>query len=64
LVTGRVAIGDNVWIGTKATVLRGVTVEDGAVIGAHALVVDTVERRTVVGGVPAKLIKRLDDGQS
>lgn len=61
LVTAPVTIGDNVWIGTKATILRGVSVGDGAVIGAHALVIDAVEPRTLVGGVPARLLKRLDD---
>jgi acetyltransferase-like isoleucine patch superfamily enzyme len=64
LVTAPVVIGDNVWIGTKATVLRGASVGDGAVIGAHALVSDPVEPRTVVGGVPARLLKRLDHNES
>jgi acetyltransferase-like isoleucine patch superfamily enzyme len=57
--TSPVKIGNNVWIGTKASVLRGVAIGDGAVVGAHALVISDVESRTVVGGVPAKLLKRL-----
>jgi len=61
LVTAPVEIGSNVWIGTKASVLRGVTIGDGAVIGAHSLVTAAVEGATLVAGVPAKLIKRLDE---
>ncbi len=53
----RVVIGHDVWIGHGATVLPGVTVGDGAVIGAGAVVSKGVEPYTVVGGVPAKLIR-------
>jgi acetyltransferase-like isoleucine patch superfamily enzyme len=60
LVTAPVEIGQNVWIGTKASVLRGVTVGDGAVIGAHALVTAAVQPATVVGGIPARTLKRLE----
>ena len=52
-------IGKNVWIGANATILPGVTIGDGAVIAAGALVSKDVEANTVVGGVPAKLIKRI-----
>lgn len=64
LVTSAIDIGSNVWIGTKATILRGVRIGDDAVIGAHALVTSSVEAATLVGGVPAKLLKRLDQNQS
>ncbi|NBB48445.1 acetyltransferase [Rhizobium sp. CRIBSB] len=53
----RVAIGHDVWIGHGATVLPGVTVGDGAVIGAGAVVSRDVAPYTIVGGVPAKLIR-------
>ena len=59
LVTAPISIGSNVWIGTKATVLKGVSVGDGAVIGAHALVSGPVAPRTIVAGVPARLLKSL-----
>lgn len=53
----RVSIGHDVWIGHGATVLPGITVGDGAVIGAGAVVSRDVAPYTIVGGVPAKLIR-------
>jgi len=55
---GDVVIGNDVWIGWGATILSGVTIGDGAVIGARALVTKDVEPYTIVGGVPAKTIKK------
>lgn len=49
----------NCWIGAGATILPGVTVGENAVVGAGAVVTKDVEANTVVGGNPAKLIKRL-----
>jgi len=58
----RVVIGNDVWIGHGAVITPGVTVGHGAVIGANAVVTKDVAPYTVVGGVPAKLIrKRFDD---
>ncbi len=52
-----VVIGKNVWVGGKAIICPGVTIGDGAVIAAGAVVVKDVETNTVVGGNPAKFIK-------
>lgn len=54
-----VHIGKNVWIGSNATILPGVTIGDGAVVAAGAVVTKDVSPRTVVGGVPAKVIKEI-----
>ncbi|MBR6048280.1 MAG: putative colanic acid biosynthesis acetyltransferase [Bacteroidaceae bacterium] len=56
--TAPIVIGDNVWIATKALVSMGVTIGEGAVIGAKACVFKDVEPWTVVGGNPAKFIKK------
>ena len=53
-----IVIGDNVWIGMRATILPGVTIGEGAVVTAGAIVTRDVAPYTVVGGVPAKMIKR------
>lgn len=52
-----VRIGPNVWVGEKATILRGVTVGEGSVIGAMSLVNRDVPPYAVVGGVPARILK-------
>ena len=52
-----VRVGNNVWIGYGACVLRGCTVGDNAVIGANAVVAADVDPNAVVGGVPARLIR-------
>lgn len=52
-----VVIGNDVWFGVGATVLPGVTVGDGAVVGAHALVTKDVPPYAIVVGVPAKIMK-------
>ncbi len=55
--TGKIVIEDDVWIGYRVIILPGVTVHKGAVVGAGAVLTKDVEAYTVVGGVPAKLIK-------
>lgn len=54
---GAISIGNHVWIGTQVTVLSGVTIGDGAVVAAGTLVNRDVPPRTLVGGVPARLIE-------
>ena len=54
-----VVIGDGAWIGAGATILPGVTIGDGAIVAAGALVASGVAPNTLVGGVPAKLIRDL-----
>lgn len=54
-----IVIGRNVWIGSGAIVLQGVTVGDDSVIAAGAVVSDDVPPATVVGGVPARVIRKL-----
>ena len=53
-------IGKYVWIGANATVTQGVTIGDNAVVAAGAVVNKDVEENTIVGGVPARFIKRID----
>ena len=58
---GDIVIGNDVWIGYQAVILSGVTVGDGAIIGARALVTKDVPPYTIVGGVPAKPIRKRFD---
>ena len=55
---GDIVIGNDVWIGYEAVILAGVTIGDGAIIGTRAVVTKDVSPYTIVGGVPAKPIKR------
>lgn len=52
-----IVLGKNVWVGSNATILQGVTIGDNAVVAAGAVVTKDVAPNTVVGGVPAKLMK-------
>ena len=61
---GDTEVGNDVWIGHKATILAGVKIGDGAIIAAHSIVTKDVEPYTVVGGNPAKEIRnRFTDEQ-
>ena len=57
-----VHIGKKVWIGANATITPGVSIGDNAVVAAGAVVTKDVDADTIVGGVPAKPIKRIDGG--
>ncbi|MBK5093948.1 MAG: hypothetical protein JJE48_10610 [Actinobacteria bacterium] len=52
-----IVMGPNVWVAEKATILRGTTIGEGAVVGAMSLVIRDVPPYAVVGGVPARIIK-------
>ncbi len=58
---GDIRIGNDVWIGFEAVILAGVTIGDGAIIGTRALVTKDVPPYTIVGGVPARPIKKRFD---
>lgn len=55
---GDIVIGNDVWIGYEAVILSGVHIGDGAIIGARAVVTRDVPPYTVVGGIPARKIKK------
>jgi len=54
-----VRIGNNCWIGQNVVILKGVTIGDNCIIGANSVVTKDVENNSVVGGNPARLIKKL-----
>ena len=54
---GKVIVGNNVWLGSNVCVMPGVTIGDGAVVAANSVVTKDVPPKTMVGGVPARIIK-------
>lgn len=54
-----IVLGKNVWVGSNATILQGVTIGDNTVVAAGAVVTKDVPADTIVGGVPARFIKRI-----
>ena len=61
---GDTVIGNDVWIGNSATIMQGIKIGDGAIIGTNALVTKDVEPYSIVGGNPAKTLrKRFTDDQ-
>ncbi len=61
---GDIVVGNDVWIGYEAVILSGVTIGDGAIIGARAVVTKDVPPYTIVAGVPAKPIRKRYDEQT
>src|SRR5438128_953525 len=57
LITAPVIIGDDVWVGARAIILKGVTIGAGAIVGAGSVVTRDVPPRAVVAGVPARVIR-------
>jgi acetyltransferase-like isoleucine patch superfamily enzyme len=55
-----VVIGDRVWVGTRAVILKGVTIGDGAVVAAGAVVNKDVPAHSVVAGGPARVVGSVD----
>ena len=55
---GDIVIGNDVWIGYDAIIMSGVKIGDGAIIGTRAIVTNDVPPYTIVGGIPAKVIRK------
>ena len=60
---GDVFIGKNVWIGEKASIMPGVTIGEGSIIGANAVVTSDIPPYSVAVGTPARIVKRLTNQQ-
>jgi len=61
---GDIVIGNDVWIGYEAVILSGVHIGDGAIIGTRAVVTKDIPPYTIVGGIPAKEIKKRFDEET
>jgi carbonic anhydrase/acetyltransferase-like protein (isoleucine patch superfamily) len=67
IIMGRTApvhIASNVWIGDSAIVCKGVTIGENSIIGAGAVVVDSIPANCVAAGNPARVVKKLDEGEA
>ncbi|MGD9968836.1 MAG: CatB-related O-acetyltransferase [Sulfuricurvum sp.] len=61
---GDINVGNDVWIGFEATIMPGVTIGDGAIIGAKSVITHDVEPYSIVGGNPAKEIRKRFDSET
>jgi len=57
VIKQKTIIADNVWVGAKSTILSGVSIDEGSIVAAGAVVTKDVIKNVIVGGVPAKIIK-------
>lgn len=64
IVKAPVRIGPDVWLGVKSTVLRGVEVGEGTVVGAHAVVTRSLPPRVVAVGAPARVVRHRDPSEA
>lgn len=60
MIYAPVSIGNNVWLGENVSIMAGVHIGDGCIIGANSVVTKDIEKNTIVAGVPAKPIKKYD----
>ena len=60
LIPSPIKIGNDVWVGSNATIIPGVTIGDGAIVAAGAVVTKDVDKNTIVGGVPARYIRNVN----
>lgn len=63
MMAKKVKIGNNVWIGSGSIILPGITINDGAIIGAGSVVTRDVPKNTLVAGNPAKVIKHIETNE-
>jgi acetyltransferase-like isoleucine patch superfamily enzyme len=56
-----IKIGNNVWIGDKVSILKGVTIGDNVIIAANAVVTKDIPSNVIAGGIPAKVLKGIND---
>lgn len=61
--TAAINIGSNIWIGDKCTILKGVSIGDNVVIGAHTLVHKDVPSGVIIGGSPFKILKKIEPAE-
>ena len=61
LISKKVKIGDNVWIGENVVILAGVTIGDGCILGANSVITKSIEKNSIVGGIPATILKKYNE---
>lgn len=62
-LTSAIRIGNNVWLGAKVTVLKGVSIGDNVVVGANSVVTRDLPPNVVAAGVPARVIREVDESE-